>query len=643
MSSSVKNSFNQMVTVEDDSTIHRSNLSDTLSTYSSNGDSYVTSSSTSSASTYHRTPREVLEDFIDSFKSFDYSTLPPVYNNISDQESHLQVNPANPNFDYSRFTQLERDALITSCSPLSKRLRTRHLTWISLGASIGTGLLISSGSSLSHSGPLGLVLVWLFVGSVTFATMSSLSELATAFPVAGSFTTYCSLFIDKSVSFAISWNYALQWLVTLPLQIIAAALAVQYWNDSIHPAVWVTVFYVTIVVINLFGVYGYAEIEMAISIIKVIAVVGFNILAIIIVTGGVPGQPYIGAKNWQKPDGGLFNTVEPFKQLCYILSNVAFAYAGVELFGLAAVESSTPKKSINQARKQIFYRLVVFYIWTVIMIGFVVSYKLPELQDSGRFGSSVNGSPFVIAIRRAHINALPSIMNVVVILTVLSVGNASVYASTRVLCAIGALQQGPSFLSFIDKKGRPMGCLLVQFAFGLLAYLICIPGDTAAVEIFDWLLSLSGLGALFTYLSINICQLRFNSALKHQARIPKDELLYVSPLWCSWYGIVTLLAILGLQFWAALFPPGQHGADVESFFKIYLGGPVLLVCWVGHKIFAYYYHKTPLTKLWLTVDEIDVDTGRRQVDLEAVKQEIAEERIVMESKPWWYKVYKTFC
>lgn len=642
MSSSVKNSFNQMVTVDDDSTIQRSNLSATLSSYTSNG-SYVTSSTTSSNSTYHRTPREVLEDFIDSFKSFDYSTLPPVYNNISDQESHLQVNPANPNFDYSRFTQLERDALITSCSPLSKRLRTRHLTWISLGASIGTGLLISSGSSLAHAGPLGLVLVWLFVGSVIFATMSSLSELATAFPVSGSFTTYCSLFIDKSVSFAISWNYALQWLVTLPLQIIAASLAVQYWTTSIHPAVFVTIFYVVIVIINLFGVYGYAEIEMAISIIKVIAVIGFNILSIIIVTGGVPGQPYIGAKNWQKPAGGLFNTVEPFKQLCYIVTNVAFAYAGVELFGLAAVESSTPKKSINQARKQIFYRLLVFYILTIILIGFVVSYKLPELQDTGRFGSSVNGSPFVIAIKHAKINALPSIMNAVVILTVLSVGNASVYASTRVLCAIGALQQGPGFLSFIDRKGRPMGCLLVQFAFGLLAYLICIPGEDTSVQIFDWLLSLSGLGALFTYLSINICQLRFNRALKHQARIPKDELLYVSPLWCSWYGIVTIVAILGLQFWAALFPPGKHKADVEGFFKIYLGGPILFLCWLGHKIFACYYHKTPLTKFWFTVEEIDVDTGRRQVDLEAVKQEIAEERIVMESKPWWYKVYKTFC
>ena len=104
------------------------------------------------------------QQFIDSFKEFDYSTLPPVYNNITDQESQLQLNPANPNFDYSHFTQLERDALITASSPLSKRLKTRHLTWISLGASIGSGLLISSGSSLAHAGPLGLLIVWILLG-----------------------------------------------------------------------------------------------------------------------------------------------------------------------------------------------------------------------------------------------------------------------------------------------------------------------------------------------------------------------------------------------------------------------------------------------------------------------------------------------
>ncbi|CAI5758691.1 unnamed protein product [Candida verbasci] len=606
--------------------------------------SSITTYSTNSTEEQEQ-PSNIFHNFIDSFKSFDYSTLPPIYdlqptntNDIYPSKSQ-NIHPSHPNFDYSNFTRLERDALITANSPLTKGLKTYHLTYISIAAVLGSGLFITSGSSLSHAGPCGILLVWLFISSIIFATMSSLSELATAFPVSGAFVTFPTLFIDKSIGFAIAWNYALQWLVTMPLQLIAGAMCVQYWRPDLHPAIFVTVFYVVIVWLNLFGVKRYGDIEVVLSLIKITAVIGFNILAIIVVAGGVPGQPYIGGRNWHPP----FNSSEPFKNMCYIISNASFSFAGIELFALASVESATPKTSIEKSRKQIFYRILIFYILSIIMIGFLVSYKSPQLSRDSGFGIDINTSPFVIAIKNANIHALPSIMNAVVIITVLSVGNSSVYASTRVLCAIGSLKQGPSFLSFIDRNGRPMGCLIIQFLLGLLAYLVCIRGQSITVEIFEWLLSLSGLSALFTYLSVNICQIRFHQTLNYKARIPKEELLYVSPLWCSIYGIITILVILGLQFWAALFPPGEGKADAKSFFKIYLSLPVFIVSWIGHKIYDKVFNDIPLLKLWLSVDEIDVDSGRTQYDLEAIKQEIAERELEMKRKPWWYKVYNIFC
>ncbi|KAI5958323.1 hypothetical protein KGF57_002678 [Candida theae] len=629
------------------------------------------SGSTALSSQHALHPRTILENFVNSFKPFNYDDLPPVYldhfrklderqnqgdveytSSLQDDNANLQqdkqgahLHPAHPDFDYSTFSQLEKDAIITSMNPLSKSLRTRHLTWISLGASIGSGLFITTGSSLAHAGPLGLLLVWMFIGSFTFTTMASLSELATAFPVSGAFVTFPTLFINKSVGFAIAWNYALQWLVTMPLQLVAAALSIRFWNDHLHPAIFVTIFYVVIVLVNLFGVKGYGEIESFLSLLKVVAVIGFNICGIVIVAGGVPGQPYIGGANWHRPQGGLFNEHSPFKNMCFIISNASFAFAGIELFALGAVESATPKTSINKSRKQIFYRIIVFYLVSIVMIGFLVPYKNPDLKgstDSTDGLVDTNTSPFVIAIKLANINVLPSIMNAVVIITVISVGNASVYASTRVLNAIGALEQGPKFLNFVDRKGRPMGCLLIQFGCGLLAYLVCIPGSSTTLSIFEWLLSLSGLSALFTYLVINISQLRFHAALSHRARVARDELLYVSPNWVSWYGIITIVVTLVLQFWAALWPPGG-GVDVVSFFQIYLGGIVLAASYVVHKVYEYWYNGVPLTKLWLSVNEINVDMGRRQVDLEAVKQEIAEQRNILQSKPWWFKVYNFFC
>lgn len=70
-------------------------------------------------------------------------------------------------------------------------------------------------------------------------------------------------------------SYALQWLVTLPLELVAASITIEYWNESVSPAVFVTVFLIVITVINLFGVKGYGEAEFVFSMIKVVAVIGF--------------------------------------------------------------------------------------------------------------------------------------------------------------------------------------------------------------------------------------------------------------------------------------------------------------------------------------------------------------------------------
>ncbi|EGW31540.1 general amino acid permease [Spathaspora passalidarum NRRL Y-27907] len=625
----------------------------------SNASDLESAVSSSDSSSGRFNPRYIAQDFIDSFKPFDFTILPPVYFKKPEQQTDTsssdepKLHPNHPQFDYSHLTDLERDALVTSTSPLSKHLKTRHLTLISLGAVIGTGLFISSANALAHAGPLGNVLVWIYIGSIVFTTMSSLAELATAFPVSGAFVTYTTLFIDSSFGFAIAWNYALQWLTTMPLQLIAASLTIKFWTDSINPAVFITIFYVVIVLINLFGVKGYGEAESFLSVMKILAVVGFNILAIVIVTGGVPGQPYIGAKNWHPPEGGLFNDRQPFKQMCYIISNASFAYAGSEIFALASVESATPRKSINRARLQIFYRVMLFYIFSMVMIGFLIPYTSPKLLGSGSkaaiYNADANASPFVIAVKNAGIKALPSIMNVVIIITVLSVGNASVYGSSRVMCALGSLRQGPRWLSYIDRKGRPMAALLVQFAFGLLAYLVCIPGTNATFQVFEWMLSLSGLCVLFTYFAICVSHLRFRRALSVRARVASEELVFTGPIWCSWYAIISIIIVLVLQFWAALWPPPTPGspynpsADPQNLFKIYLGGVVLLIFWFGHKIYNYKVKHIPLTKLWLSAKEIDVDTGRRVVDLEQVKQQIAEEKLSLQNKPWWYKVMGFFC
>lgn len=91
------------------------------------------------------------------------------------------------------------------------------------------------------------------------------------------------------------WNYAMSWLVVFPFELIAASITIRYWtgNDvdetaTINDGVWIAVFLVIIVFVNVFGIRGYGEVEFVLGLIKVIAVIGFIITGIIINVGGVP-------------------------------------------------------------------------------------------------------------------------------------------------------------------------------------------------------------------------------------------------------------------------------------------------------------------------------------------------------------------
>lgn len=185
--------------------------------------------------------------------------------------------------------------------------------------------------------------------------MQALAEMAVLFPVNGAFFQYSLRFMDRSWGFAVGWDYALSWLTVLPFEITAAGLTIQYWPEGAkqNVGVWVTVFLVALTIVQVFGVRGYGEVEFVLSVIKVTAIIGFIILAIVIDCGGVStdDRGYIGGRYWSNP--GAFNN--GFHGFCSVFVNSAFAFAGTELSGLAAAEAANPMKSIPQATKQVFW------------------------------------------------------------------------------------------------------------------------------------------------------------------------------------------------------------------------------------------------------------------------------------------------
>lgn len=422
----------------------------------------------------------------------------------------------------------------------------------------------------------------------------------------------------------------MQWLVVLPLEVVAATIVLQFWtHGNIPNDAFVAVFYTVAVVINLFGVKGYGEAEFVFSIIKVVAVIGFIIMGIILVVAGGPDGGYLGGTYWQNP--GAFNN--GFKGTCSVFVTAAFSFAGTELVGLAAAETANPRKSIPTAVKQVFWRITLFYMVSLTLVGLLVPYTEQKLLATNG-GANARASPFVIAITNAGINVLPSIMNAVILIAVLSVGNSSVYGSSRTLAALADQRQAPKILGYIDRKGRPLVSIGVSAACGLLAF---FAGSKYRETAFNWMIALSGLSSIFTWGSICLAHIRFRRAWA-KAGHDIDELAFrsVAGVAGSWVGFIFNCLVLAAQFWTGFAPVGYGsmtaGERVESFFLAFLAAPVVILFYLGYKL----YYKPP----FMRTDKMDLHTGMRELDGAALA---AQEREEKRNWPKWKRAYRFFC
>ncbi|PPJ55243.1 hypothetical protein CBER1_04307 [Cercospora berteroae] len=488
---------------------------------------------------------------------------------------------------------------------LNKTMKARHLNMIAIGGSIGAGLFVGSGSALNRGGPASLLICFGLIGIMIFNVVHALGELAYIYPISGGFYTFSVRFIDPSWGFAMGWNYVLQWAVVLPLELVVAGLTVNFFGLEVNNAVWITVFWVFIIIISVFGVLGYAEEEFWVSLLKLTTVVVFMIMGVIFACGGGPssGQygEYWGARLWYNP--GAF--ANGFRGFCSVFVTAAFSFSGTELVGLAAAESENPQKALPSAIKQVFWRITLFYVLGLFFVGLLVPYDDPRLLGAGGL-IDVSASPFVLVAINAGIPAFGTFVNVVIMLSVLSIGLSGVYGGSRTLTALAEQGYAPKFFAYVDRAGRPLPATITIIAFGGIAY---VSLASSGVTVFNWLLSLSGLAALFTWGSICLAHIRFRSAWKYHGHT-LDELPFQAAFGVagSWVGVVLVVVVLAATLYVAI-AASIADASVEPFFLNYLAVFVVIVFYIG----GYLWKR----KSWLSLAEIDVDSGRRELDYEA--------------------------
>lgn len=550
--------------------------------------------------------------------------------------------------DYNLTVSMSNPQFMTQTAEgqtLRKTLEARHLSMIAIGGALGTGLLIGTGSALKTTGPAGVFISYSVLGFVVYMVLSALGEVATFIPLADGFAGYMNRYVDEALGFACGWVYLMKYLFLPANQLVAGSLVIGFWvpASKVNPGVWITVMLVIIVAVNILGVRFFGEIEFWLSSVKVVTCIGLIILLLVLALGGGPTHDRLGFRYWKNP--GAFNhytddsrniTIEGptgrFVSFVSVLVLATFAYTGSELVGITFAECARPRQAIPKAIRLTFYRILFFYICSVLLLGMCVPSNDPLLL--GASGSDASASPFVIAIKNAHIDGLDHVINGAILIFVMSAANSDLYIASRTIYGLAVAGYAPKFFANTNKMGVPHWGILLGTLFCCLAYMAC---DQSSGEVFTYFVNVVSLTGLITWACILFLHMRFMMALKAQGFERKRDLNFCSPVqpYGTYFAFcITVLIILIKNFTVFL---GRGNFPYTTFITGYIILPVFLILFFSYK----FIKKTKLIK----PEEVDLDTFRDVIEAEERNfQRMDEEKMTIweaEGKPrnfkWFYE------
>ena len=405
-----------------------------------------------------------------------------------------------------------------------KGLKSRQVQMIAMGGAIGTGLFLGASGRLVTAGP-SLAIVYAVAGVFAFFVVRAMGELVMHRPSSGSFVSYSREFLGERSAFFVGWMYFLNWACSGVADVTAAAKYVQFFWPTVPQWIPALGALILVLAVNMVSVTLFGELEFWFAAIKVLALVAFMVIAIVVLVSRTTVDGHVTGPQLITEQGGFFP--HGLLPAVLILQGVVFAYAAIEMVGVAAGETAEPRKIIPKAVNSVGWRIAIFYVGSVLL--------LVMLMPSSSYNKDV--SPFVTFLSSLGVPGAGGIMDIVVLTAALSSVNSGLYSTGRILRSLSSAGSAPKFLGVMSRGGVPYGGVLLTacvYVLGVVLNLF-VPGES-----FEIALNFSALGILSMWSMIMIC----NLALQRKARLGEIERPSYRLPWAPYTNYATLVFLV---------------------------------------------------------------------------------------------------
>lgn len=410
---------------------------------------------------------------------------------------------------------------------IHKALRSRHVTMITLGGIIGASLFVGSGNVIRMVGPAAVV-SYLLGGLLVFLAVRMLGEMAASRPAVGSFMEYARVGLGDWAGYFVGWLYWYFWVGVIAFEAVVGGSLLAGWFPAMP--VWLSSVLLLLIFTgtNLISVRSFGEVEFWLASVKVAVIVAFLAVGTLFAFGLWPGADFSIPNLWQHggfaPQGGWA-----------VISGVAvviFSYFGTEIAVMAAAESEDPAKGIRQATVAVVWRILIFFVGSILLIVTIVPWN--ELPDPDQ------QAPFAHVFDRFGVPGAEMIMSIVIFTAVCSVLNSGLYSAARMFSALAVEGLAPRIVARKSKNGVPVVAVLVSTLGGYAAVFVNFLAPESGI--FDFIMNSAGLVALFVYVFVALTQMKLRSQMGPEERANLQLKMWLHP----WLGIFVILAVAGI-------------------------------------------------------------------------------------------------